>query len=40
LTASPIFQQPDPDGVEDQPVGESAALQVRADRVDGGLDVG
>jgi hypothetical protein len=26
------FQQPDPDGVEDQPVGESTPLQVRADR--------
>jgi hypothetical protein len=34
------FQQPDPDGVEDQPVGESASLHVRANRVDGGLDVG
>lgn len=29
----------DPDGVEDQPVGESASMQVRADRVNGGLNV-
>jgi hypothetical protein len=28
------LKQPDPDGVEDQPVGESASLQVPADRVD------
>ena len=34
------FQQPDPDGVEYQAVGQVAALQVGADRVDRGLDVG
>jgi hypothetical protein len=33
------LEQPDPDGVEDQPVGESSSLQVRADRVDSGLDI-
>jgi hypothetical protein len=34
------FQQPDPGGVEYQAVGQVAALQVGADRVDRGLDVG
>ena len=34
------FQQADADGVEDQPVGQVAALQVGADRVDRGLDIG
>jgi hypothetical protein len=34
------LQQSDPHGIEDQPVGESASLQVRADRVERGLDVG
>jgi len=34
------LELPDPEGVEYQPVGEGAALQMRADRVDGGLDVG
>ncbi|HEY2313714.1 MAG TPA: hypothetical protein VGH96_08875, partial [Streptosporangiaceae bacterium] len=33
------LQQSDPDSVEDQAVSQSAALQVRADRVDGGLYV-
>jgi hypothetical protein len=34
------FQQPDPDRVEDQAVRQPSALQVGADRVDRGLDVG
>jgi hypothetical protein len=34
------FQQPDPDRVEDQAVGQVTALQVGADRVDRGLDIG
>jgi hypothetical protein len=34
------FQQADADRVEDQPVGQVAALQVGADRVDRGLDIG
>ena len=34
------FQEPDLGGVEDQAVGQVAALQVGADRVDGGLDAG
>ena len=34
------FQQPDPDRIEDQAIGQIAALQVGADCVDRGLDVG
>jgi hypothetical protein len=34
------FQQADADRVEDQTVGQVAAFQVGADRVDPGLDVG
>ncbi len=33
------LQQPDPDGVEDQPIRQAATLDVGADRVNGGLDV-
>jgi hypothetical protein len=34
------LQQADADTVEDQPVGQVAALQVGTDRVDRGLDIG
>jgi hypothetical protein len=34
------LQQADADRVEDQPVGQVSALQVGADRVDRGLDIG
>jgi toxin YoeB len=34
------LKQADADGVEDQPVGQVATLQVGADRVDRGLDIG
>src|SRR5215469_6752774 len=34
------LQQPDPDGIEYQAVGQVTALQVRADRINRGLDVG
>jgi hypothetical protein len=34
------LQQADADGVEDQPVGQVATLQVGADRVDRSLDIG
>jgi len=34
------LKQPDADRVEDQAVRKVAALQMRADRVNGGLDIG
>ena len=34
------FQQPDPDRVEYQAVGQVTSLQVGADGIDGGLNVG